>query len=572
MLVDHPTPHWRAWLGLGVALFGLNFALSFHNLWPTPWVTTRHEVSVEIAVVVLLLALLGELRLAVSPRVLRWLALILVLFILGRYMEVTAPALYGRSINLYWDAPHLPRVAAMLTEVLPSWQVWLLATGVVTLLFLLYRLSRWLLTLLLDSLAEAHPRRFSILLSAVLVVLYTVGQYNLPLKTRQWFSHPVSMTFGKQFGFLYEAIAVVETLDRTAKPLPHADLQRLAGADVLILFFESYGATTLDRPDFEHALTDRRAALAEAIYESGRRVASARVRSPTFGGASWLAHSSFLSGIEVTENHRYKLLLTTQRDTLVHRFAAKGYRTVGLMPGLRRAWPEGAFYGYEHIYDASNIDYRGPAFGWWRIPDQFALARLDVMELAPQARRPLLAVMTSITSHAPFRSVPPYQADWQKLLGPRPFGALAVGQSSAGGRARADMAKNYVSAVEYVLAYLAGYLEYRAGDDLVLVIIGDHQPPARVSGPDASWDVPVHVIARNPSLIEALHAEGFEAGLKPNDSAIGPMHELAGRLLHAFSGKATTTRVKTLPEHPLARSSVSMFKSRVDIASSSIRR
>jgi hypothetical protein len=460
----------------------------------------------------------------------------------------------------------------MLTEVLPWWQVLMLVVGVMTLLFLLYLLSRWLLTRLVDALAVAHPRRFSIVLSTALVVLYAAGYFNPPVKTLQWFSLPVSMTYGKQFSFLYEAITDDETLDKTAEPLPQSNLQRLAGADVLILFFESYGATTLDRPNFAQALADRRTALAQAIKESGRQVVSARVRSPTFGGASWLAHSSFLSGIEVTENHRYKLLLTKERDTLVHRFAGQGYRTVGLMPGLRQAWPEGAFYGYERIYDASSIDYRGPAFGWWRIPDQFALARLDAMELAPQARRPLLAVMNSISSHAPFRPIPPYQADWKTLLGSRPFGAHAVDENTDRKRTWADMAEDYVNAVEYVLTYVTGYLEHRAGDDLVLIVIGDHQPPARVSGPNASWDVPVHVIARNPSLIEALRAEGFEPGLEPKHAAIGPMHDLAGRLLHAFAGEATTTRVETPPEYSLARSSRSVLKSRIDVAGPGIRR
>jgi hypothetical protein len=134
------------------------------------------------------------------------------------------------------------------------------------------------------------------------------------------------------------------------------------------------------------------------------------------------------------------------------------------------------------------------------------------------------------------------------------------------------MAEDYVNAVEYVLTYVTGYLEHRAGDDLVLIVIGDHQPPARVSGPNASWDVPVHVIARNPSLIEALRAEGFEPGLEPKHAAIGPMHDLAGRLLHAFAGEATTTRVETPPEYSLARSSRSVLKSRIDVAGPGIRR
>ena len=206
-----------------------------------------------------------------------------------------------------------------------------------------------------------------------------------------------------------------------------------------------------------------------------------------------------------------------------------------------------------------SLDYPGPVFGWWRIPDQYALARFDDMELAPQARRPLLAVMNSISSHAPFRPVPPYQADWQALLGPRPFGAYTLDKAEDAQAALNQMGDSYVKAVDYVLTYLTGYLEHRAHDDLVLIVIGDHQPAARVSGPDASWDVPMHVIARNAALIEALGAEGFEPGLEPQQPAIGPMHELPARLLKAFGRQAEAVSLEASAEPAPARSASGPF-------------
>ena len=62
------------------------------------------------------------------------LTLLMLALTLGRYAEVTAPALYGRPVNLYWDAQHLPKVAAMLAEVGQWWLVGLLVLGVVALL------------------------------------------------------------------------------------------------------------------------------------------------------------------------------------------------------------------------------------------------------------------------------------------------------------------------------------------------------------------------------------------------------------------------------------------------------
>jgi hypothetical protein len=48
---------------------------------------------------------------------------------------------------------------------------------------------------------------------------------------------------------------------------------------------------------------------------------------------------------------------------------------------------QGAFYGFEEIYDLSRLDYHGPPFGWWDITDQFALARMDALESSRNAGR-----------------------------------------------------------------------------------------------------------------------------------------------------------------------------------------
>jgi len=534
---------WRAWLGLAVALVVLNFALSFHNLWPTPWITTRHELSVEFGLLVLCLALASELGRPPSRRVLGLLAVLVLVFAVGRYLEVTAPALYGRRINLYWDVQQLPNVAAMLIEAMPSWQAWLLAGALVMLIPLLYWAGLGLLTLLGNGLSYAVPRRFTMALAGILVLLYAAGRLHPAIGTLHWYSLPVSATYAQQLGFVYEVIADEDEPTSTATPFPRTSLADLSGSDVVILFCESYGATTLDRPDFDDALSKPRQALADAVAQTGRQAVSARVRSPTFGGASWLAHSTLLSGIEVSNNTQYQRLLTQDRDTLVHRFAEHGYRTVGVMPGLRKRWPEGAYYAYDTIYDADSLDYRGPDFGWWRIPDQFALARFDALEVAPSARPPLFAVINSISSHAPFHPVPDYQSDWQVLLGPNSYTGLEPTAEDAEQGGLSGMDGHYVTAVAYLMKTVAGYLRLRAYHDMVLIVVGDHQPPARISGPDASWDVPVHVIARDQALIAALEDEGFVTGLEPRSAAGPPMHELAAVLLRAFAGTSKRTRV-----------------------------
>src|SRR5690606_12825891 len=97
----------------------------------------------------------------------------------------------------------------------------------------------------------------------------------------------------------------------------NGDVGALGGADLILVFLESYGTAAFDNPAYAHPLQQHRARLGDAAAAAGRQVVSAFVRSPTFGGGSWLAHASLLSGIDVADPHQYDLLLTTRRPTLV---------------------------------------------------------------------------------------------------------------------------------------------------------------------------------------------------------------------------------------------------------------
>jgi hypothetical protein len=109
----------------------LNAALTMQNAWPSLWVEPGSGVSIE------LLALLGALAICMARRP-QWgnafvwfLSVLLFLLIMGRYCAVTAHALFGRSINLYFDLPHLPAVISMTAEARPVGEVALFAVLIV---------------------------------------------------------------------------------------------------------------------------------------------------------------------------------------------------------------------------------------------------------------------------------------------------------------------------------------------------------------------------------------------------------------------------------------------------------
>jgi phosphoglycerol transferase MdoB-like AlkP superfamily enzyme len=529
--VDPVRARLPAGLAAIVSIAVLNVALTFGNLWPTLWIEPALALSMELAFMLLVLALVAERRGAVPARLFAWLAAIFVVLAIGRYAEVTAKELYGRPINLYYDLPHLPRVVAMFLEAAsPTLVAGTLAAALAG-VAALYALMKWSWRTLARALAVPAPRRAIALVAAGACVAYPFAP--------GWFGHPVSASYANQaVVFARSMSGGGATLG--ASPDFGGGLGRLGAADVYVIFIESYGAATYERAEYAQRLAPERERLARAIAATGRGVVSAFVESPTFGGASWLAHASLLSGVDVREGDAYNLLLTGQRDTLVRAFARRGYRTIALMPGLRQDWREGeTFYGFDEIYGAARLDYRGPAFGWWRIPDQYALAKLHRLEAAAAPGKPRFVFFPTISSHAPFRPTPPYDPDWARVAERGPAVADTVKVAATTGWD--DLEAAYGTAVGYSLAWLSGYLVERANDDMVLVVLGDHQPPAGVAGEKPSWDVPVHVIASRPEVLASLAASGFEPGLAPHAPAVSPMHQLTATLLRAFAQPAQAT-------------------------------
>lgn len=539
--LNGPSPVTASWrfVALPVALVLLNGLFTFHNVWPTAFIHWPGELSVELSALLLLLALIQRWRAAVPRWLLVWLAAASVIGVLGRYGEVTAPALYGRAVNLYWDLPHVASLAGMLERVLKPWQLLLSFALVVLLLGSMYLAAFWAWRQVATSMRSPRTNAVIATIASLLTVWFVLQRMDERVPRVPRFSIPVAYTYGNQFIQVAEAVTNKGAVGNLpASPKLTSTLSLIEGADVTLMFIESYGQVTYARPEFATVLASDRSRLLAAIRAQGGDAVSAFVESPTFAGGSWLAHISFLTGIEVRDGAMAERLMTQSRENFGTALARHGYRRVALMPGLKSQWPEGAFYDFDRIYDDAAMQYDGPAFGWWRIPDQFSLARLDVLERvqARPERAPLFTFFPTISTHTPFRPTPPYQPDWSRILSAAPFDAPDLERSMAQSAEWSNMGSGYLGAVRYIMNTLTGYVQQRLDHDWVLIIIGDHQPPAMVSGEGASWNVPVHVIAARPELLDALRRHGFTTGLDPSTN-LGPMHTLAPLLLAAFENQ-----------------------------------
>jgi phosphatidylglycerophosphate synthase len=314
-----------------------------------------------------------------------------------------------------------------------------------------------------------------------------------------------------------------------------ADLSALRGKDVVIVVVESYGRVAVEGPGSGPVveLLDRYTARLAA---SGYTARSAFLTSPVVGSGSWMAHATLQSGLRVGDQGRYDRLLSSARTTLTSAFGDAGWRTVAMMPSTHGPWPEGqAFYGLDRLYSASDLGYAGPSFGFSSMPDQYTMAALDRLELGAPRERPVMAEVALTSSHWPWAPRP-------SLVDP---GALGDGVVYGGIRDDAQTAEElwsdrrrvpeaYRRSVEYSLASVFSFIESAPGD-LVVLVLGDHQPSSVVTGPDAGRDVPVTLVARDPAVVDRVSPWRWQPGLHPDASApVWAMESFRDRFLSTF--------------------------------------
>lgn len=314
-------------------------------------------------------------------------------------------------------------------------------------------------------------------------------------------------------------------------------LTGLRGKDVIVAFVESYGRVAVQDSAYSPRVDTVLDAGTRLLRADGFSARSAFLTSPTFGAVSWLAHSSLQSGLWADSQQRYDVLVESDRVTLSDAFKRAGWRTVGDVPAITHDWPQAtSFYHYDQLYDSRNVGYAGPKFGYATMPDQYTLSAFQRLELAKRDRAPVMAEIDLISSHAPWAPLP-QMIDWSLVGDGSIFDAMPAQGESADvvwrdpGRVQAA----YGQSIEYTLNALVSFVTTYADDNLVLIVLGDHQPATIVSGEDAGHDVPISVIAHDPAVLDRISGWGWQDGLRPGpDAPVWRMDAFRDRFLAAF--------------------------------------
>ena len=93
----------------------------------------------------------------------------------------------------------------------------------------------------------------------------------------------------------------------------------------------------------------------------------------------------------------------------------------------------------------------------------------------------------------------------------------------------------YGQSIRYTLRTLISFVRTYRDPNLVLVVLGDHQPATVVTGEGASHDVPVTVIAHDPAVLARIAPWHWQPGLLPGaDAPVWRMDAFRDRFLTAF--------------------------------------
>nr|WP_325063636.1 sulfatase [Streptomyces marianii] len=467
------------------------------------------------------------------------------LMVVLKLLDIGFDAVYKRPFDLVLDWILLDDGQSFLRDSMGPAGAIGVVVGVLVLVFLLLVLLTWAAVRLNRVLARhgAAAAGGTLVLGTVWVVCAALGVRNTA----------VPVAAGGSAEFLQDRVQQVraglrdkeefarESADDDFAGVP-ADrlLTGLRGKDVLFAFIESYGRSAVQDPEMGPRVSALLADADRRLRAAGWSSRSAFLTSPTYGGGSWLAHSTFNSGLWIKNQQRYRNLTSGDRMTLTSAFQKTGaWRTVGIMPGVTRSWPEGKFYGLDHVYDSRGMGYKGPKFSWTPVPDQYSLSAFERLEHGRPGRGPMMAEIILASSHNPWAPIP-RTLGWDEIGDGSVYDAIAE-EGKDPQEVWEDPARirtEYRRAIEYSLTSLITYVEKYGDENTVLVFLGDHQPVSTVTEDKLGRDVPVTILARDPAVLDRVSGWGWQPGLKPGpDAPVWRMDAFRDRFLSAYGDR-----------------------------------
>jgi hypothetical protein len=299
--------------------------------------------------------------------------------------------------------------------------------------------------------------------------------------------------------------------------------------NVYLLMIEAYGEVLATCPSKTayHELLDRMEARLSA---KGYRARSGYSTAPIYGARSWLTMATVQTGIHIDNQPAFRVLEGTAAKvpTLTSFFKAHGYHTMMLQPldAPRFGVSSEDLYRRDRAVIRTDLPFRGVPNGLAGVPDQYSLGWFDEHFLST-APEPRFVFYMAVSTHYPWWPPSPFLRDWHRLDGPNGPDDVAPWPELPGRAAVGDpVLADYLTTVEYEWRVLADFLDARAREDALVIVIGDHQPRLDCPGGSVTYNSPMHVISRDPKLVDLFADVGLTPGLYAEPAVRPPLkHE-----------------------------------------------
>jgi hypothetical protein len=171
------------------------------------------------------------------------------------------------------------------------------------------------------------------------------------------------------------------------------------------------------------------------------------------------------------------------------------------------------------------------------MPDQYTYLALQRLELAKRDRPPIFAEVDTLSSHFPWTKIP-RSVPWARVGDGSIYQRIPPAASASQGTLLRNgrlARRAFGKSIEYSLRTVFSFVQRYGTKNTVLVVLGDHQPHSYVSGTSPGHDVPVSVIAQDPSILHRIRGWNWQDGLRPApDAPVWPMDSFRDRFLSTF--------------------------------------